>query len=339
MNTELLILAVKFAIILALVLFTHSIRSRYSLFFFYGLLGGLTAIMSWVTDAGAAVHFQGITFMIGSTVFYTSLLVGVFVAYVFDGPGAARISIATIAGISIISPVIAAVLQFQTSFPGAETIIAVPSPDLRINTASAVTTILDMLFLAMMWEMLGKSLKLKLWLRTLITLFGVMCFDVLVFNTGAFLGTPDYLRIMEGTFFSRIFITAFSFPILYLYLLAQNRSSSGQLAGRPVLAIITEVTAIRKELETARTEILRREEVEKENSVLIKRLQATLNRVQKLEGLLPVCSVCGKIRIDHDGEEAGEEWISVDRYIREETQVRISHGVCPECMKESYPDL
>jgi len=63
--------------------------------------------MSWVTDAGLKIQVAGITFFVGSTVFYTSLLLGVFVVYVFDGPRATRIAISTIVGVSIMVPLIA----------------------------------------------------------------------------------------------------------------------------------------------------------------------------------------------------------------------------------------
>ena len=66
-------------VIYFLVLWAHSLRHRFGLAHFYALVGGLTAIMSWVTDAGVRVEIMGITFMVGSTVFYTSLLLSVFV--------------------------------------------------------------------------------------------------------------------------------------------------------------------------------------------------------------------------------------------------------------------
>jgi len=97
-----------------LVLGTHALRHRFGMAPFYALLGGITAVMSWVTDAGVSVHFAGITFMVGSTVFYTSLLLGVFVVYVFDGPRPTRITISTVAMISALLPAIAAILHLQT---------------------------------------------------------------------------------------------------------------------------------------------------------------------------------------------------------------------------------
>ncbi len=52
----------------------------------------------------------------GSTVFYTTLLLGVFVVYILDGPRATRITILTIAGVSAIVPIMAATLHLQARF-------------------------------------------------------------------------------------------------------------------------------------------------------------------------------------------------------------------------------
>ena len=44
-----------------------------------------------------------------------------------------------------------------------------------------------------------------------------------------------------------------------------------------------------------------------------------------LEGLLPICSYCRRIR----NETAG--WVSLQRYVEDHAKVKFSHGVCPEC--------
>ncbi len=202
-----------------LVLGAHSFRHRFGKAYFYALLGGTTAVMSWVTDAGAQVTVAGITFMVGSTVFYTALLLGVFVVYVFDGPRNAQIAISTVMIISIMMPVIAAVLHYQSGLIGGGALERVPVPSLRINTASVMTTFIDLIFLGVAWEYLGKpGFKIKLWLRSYLTLLGVMVLDVFIFNTGAFAGTTGYTSIMQGTLSSRIVISLVSFPVLYGYL-------------------------------------------------------------------------------------------------------------------------
>jgi hypothetical protein len=59
------------------------------------------------------------------------------------------------------------------------------------------------------------------------------------------------------------------------------------------------------------------------------------NRLQKriniLEGILPICSNCKKIRQDQD-------WIVLEEYIRSHSLADFTHGLCPECIRKLYPD-
>jgi CheY-like chemotaxis protein len=71
----------------------------------------------------------------------------------------------------------------------------------------------------------------------------------------------------------------------------------------------------------------------KRNEFLIRELQTALTKVKKLTGLLPICSGCKKIRND-----AGY-WSQVEEYLSEHADVRFSHGICPSCVREQYPDL
>ncbi|WP_335334113.1 hypothetical protein [Kiritimatiella glycovorans] len=306
---------------------------------FYALLGALTAIMSWLTDAGVSVEFMGLTFMVGSTVFYTSLLLGVFVVYAFDGPPATRLAILTVAGVSALTPLVAAVIHFQFQFSDPSALAAVPVPSLRINSASVLTTIADLLFLAMIWEVFGRAgMKMRLWLRTYLTLLGVMWIDVILFATGAFGGTPGYLSIMTGTFSSRFIISLIAFPFLYFYLNRENRRTGADLSCRPVLAIIKEVAEVRAELTLAQEEIERRKQAEAEKEALIEKQKWTLENLQRLEGLLSVCSNCRRIRLRSENLEWKDEWLPLEEYIRQRTNVRFSHGICKDCMKSLYPE-
>jgi len=71
---------------------------------------------------------------------------------------------------------------------------------------------------------------------------------------------------------------------------------------------------------------------ERERERLISDLQAALQEVRQLSGLLPMCSHCKRIR-DADGS-----WHQVDVYVSRHTNVSFTHGLCPECLKEHYPD-
>jgi DNA-binding response OmpR family regulator len=62
-------------------------------------------------------------------------------------------------------------------------------------------------------------------------------------------------------------------------------------------------------------------------------LQETLKKLETLEGIIPICSFCKKIRDDQG------YWDQVDSYISKHTRALFSHGLCPECLKKHYPDL
>lgn len=53
--------------------------------------------------------------------------------------------------------------------------------------------------------------------------------------------------------------------------------------------------------------------------------------VQRLEGLLPICSFCKSIR-----NKAGR-WESLEGFISTRSQAQFSHGFCPPCGKTYYP--
>ncbi|MFW5923863.1 MAG: hypothetical protein ACOCSQ_05730, partial [Planctomycetota bacterium] len=56
-------------------------------------------------------------------------------------------------------------------------------------------------------------------------------------------------------------------------------------------------------------------------------------------GLLPVCSGCNRIRVEQEETEDPDKWISLEEYVRDETTVEISHGMCPSCLKRLYPEM
>jgi uncharacterized PurR-regulated membrane protein YhhQ (DUF165 family) len=340
MNPEFLMLIAEAFIVYFLVLFTHSLRRRFGPAHFYALLGGLTAVMSWITDSGASVEAFGITFLVGSSVFYTSLLLGIFVVYVFEGPPSTRIAISIVAGVSIIVPLITLVLHLQFDSTAINNLRSVPFPSARVNIVSVVTTVIDMFFLAMVWDFLGKPrLQMKLWMRAFLTLLGVMWLDVILFNTGAFLGRPEYSGLIQGALLSRLVISAAAFPLLYLYMSWQNSLKGVLLENRPVLSILKDAAKVRAELHLAKKEITHRLEIEQENKTLIGKLTAALVRVQKLEGLMPICSNCRRIRIDSAEKGGLSRWVSVENYLYEESAVKLSHGVCPDCLEKVYPDV
>lgn len=63
----------------------------------------------------------------------------------------------------------------------------------------------------------------------------------------------------------------------------------------------------------------------------IRELEDAEHRVRRLEGILPICASCKRIR-------DGSAWTSVEGYVSERTDALFSHGICPDCMARLYPD-
>ena len=58
-------------------------------------------------------------------------------------------------------------------------------------------------------------------------------------------------------------------------------------------------------------------------------LEAAHAKVKQLEGIIPICMYCKKIRNDE------ECWQQLEGYITEHSEALFSHGVCPECYQKA----
>jgi GAF domain-containing protein len=61
-------------------------------------------------------------------------------------------------------------------------------------------------------------------------------------------------------------------------------------------------------------------------------LARTLENVKELSGLLPICSHCKSIRNDKG------YWDTLSEYLSRNTDVNLTHGICPDCLAQHYPD-
>jgi AmiR/NasT family two-component response regulator len=62
-------------------------------------------------------------------------------------------------------------------------------------------------------------------------------------------------------------------------------------------------------------------------------LEKALAEIKTLEGIIPICGKCKKIR-NGDGN-----WQQIETYIHERTDADFSHGLCPKCAEELYGDF
>lgn len=79
-------------------------------------------------------------------------------------------------------------------------------------------------------------------------------------------------------------------------------------------------------------DITSRKKDEEDRFRLIEELTESLKHIKTLSGLLPICASCKRIRNDQG------YWQQVETYIAEHTDAGFTHGICPECLKQSKAD-
>jgi phosphoserine phosphatase RsbU/P len=65
----------------------------------------------------------------------------------------------------------------------------------------------------------------------------------------------------------------------------------------------------------------------------VQELQAALDTVKELSGLLPICSYCKRIRDDND------YWQQLESFVSEHTRAQFSHGICPACFEHAQREM
>ncbi len=62
-------------------------------------------------------------------------------------------------------------------------------------------------------------------------------------------------------------------------------------------------------------------------------LKHSREEIIRLKGILPICANCHRIRDDKG------YWERVELYFSHHSDLEFSHSICPDCIRELYPDL
>lgn len=73
--------------------------------------------------------------------------------------------------------------------------------------------------------------------------------------------------------------------------------------------------------------------LQKTLTVRIGELEDALGRIRRLEGMLPICSYCKKVRNE------ANYWEQVESYITSHSDLELSHSVCPTCLERVMGDI
>jgi len=121
---------------------------------------------------------------------------------------------------------------------------------------------------------------------------------------------------------------------------AVSRQVTSLLLAVSFLFLLLSAYVVRHGMRTAEKRRLAEEEVRRHEEHLeglvrkrTEELEHALTEVKRLSGFLPICASCKKIR-DDEGY-----WQQVEVYIRDRSEARFSHGICPDCVEKLYPEL
>jgi hypothetical protein len=64
-------------------------------------------------------------------------------------------------------------------------------------------------------------------------------------------------------------------------------------------------------------------------SGLISYIHQQRNKIKILQGFIPICSFCKKIRTE-------DKWVQMESYITHNSEATFTHGLCPECARKHY---
>lgn len=59
-------------------------------------------------------------------------------------------------------------------------------------------------------------------------------------------------------------------------------------------------------------------------------LKQAISEIKQLQGIIPICATCKKVR-DDEGY-----WEQVEKYVSDHSGAKFSHGICPDCARKHY---
>lgn len=121
-------------------------------------------------------------------------------------------------------------------------------------------------------------------------------------------------------------------PVPVIILSAHETMELVDLAGRAGAAAYLTKPPKSAEIDRAITIAMARHDDLVELRRLNRELEKALDDIKILQGILPICAHCKKIR-DEEGV-----WNQLEDYIYAHSEAQFSHGICPECMDTYYSE-
>ena len=173
-----------------------------------------------------------------------------------------------------------------------------------------------------------------------VTLIGAVCVSDFFIPLGVAVGVLYIVPVLATLWVAGRGITIWvassaTFLIILKFVLAPRSGLLWMvLSNRAISVFVVWATALlvlqRKRNEQTLSE--QQNALQRANVELELRVEDAVKKLKILRGFLPICANCKNIR-----DEKGY-WHAVEDYVASRSEVNFSHGICPVCFKQLYPD-
>ncbi len=219
------LLALQTIVFWVIVVFLYRARSKYTLVPIYSYIAILTILTHNLSDLGFSLVHGDWFFLIASVSFFTTLMFATLFLYLLEGPRAGRIALWVILGASAfyVSVVFLLSLQVDTTswFP-------LNFQTVKMYFWSILAIVVDVILLAIFWELASKVKKINLLLRVFFVIFSVLAIDSFIFVSGVFITSGAYISMLKGSLLVRLVLSVLATPLVALLLKAQGFSEENR---------------------------------------------------------------------------------------------------------------
>ena len=251
MSEKVAYLLLEAMVVFAVVVGVHALRRRTTLVYSYAVLAFMR-VASWMATRDAMVHIGPLELTVGSNIFFSATLLGVFLLYVADGRFAGRAAVVVVVGSGLLYTLASVMMHAQ--FPALPASMF-PASSLRASTASILASLVDLVLLGLIWESAQRHFaRTPLLLRVFVTLAAVFVVDGLIYVPLAHSAGHPFIPELVGIVLSRAVVAAILAPAVAAHLAREVRRYGLRLDPRPMLSIVLPED-IERELVAARHQL------------------------------------------------------------------------------------
>jgi CheY-like chemotaxis protein len=173
-----------------------------------------------------------------------------------------------------------------------------------------------------------QALLTKWGYEPVVTVDGAQALEALESHDGPRLAILDWMMPeLDGVEVCRRIRAATTREAVYILLLTAKGTKADVVAGLEsgaddYLAKPFDRNELRARLQVG----VRMVELQRNLADRVRQLEDALAKVKHLQGLIPICCYCKKIRGDEN------YWQQVEAYVSAHSDARFSHGICPDCL-------